>query len=275
MIKFSSFLLIVLFIGNAFGQENFQLTLRVKGGITQEQLKDIDIALDVYAANVIVHRDRFNSYPSTITQTISNPNNEKISFEVEVYGPKGYRTEHNPIIYFSGSPYLFLRKVDDIYFSRKEKSEKLRESNNWDAAIKNYDYLLKEDMFTSPDQRFEINREKAKTYFEAGDQAEGLKSYVELYEDRFNTIDSLPTAKKKLFLKEYFDSVLKTGNYNQLEYPKYDFPDVIKKEEAFPMQRWDNIVSLYKDIYGADELTSKDLETQFMVIGKKLGIFID
>ena len=273
---------IILFFCFLFLFTNAQdLNFRVKfhPGITRAEAQNIDIKVSVIINDEIVAERHLNSYPPTLIQPVNNPNNEQIFLKVQVLSPKGWAVTKNPVKYNPYNRKITVRRINDIYYTLKHKADEKTNNGNYTNAITNYETILANKIYSSENQHFEILRNKANALSKSGNYQEALETYLEVSK----TVDLkiIGNKRKKVFIKELFNTLLKLGNYNRLKYPSKDFPKVIESEKYFSIRTWNSFLEIFNTIYPEiiDQETIQNnynlrtLKKQFKVIGNRLGVF--
>ncbi|WP_452226819.1 hypothetical protein [Lacinutrix cladophorae] len=261
-------------------ETNLNVRVIFHPGIEQSEAENIDIIINILVDSQKISEANILSNASSIIQSIPNPNNQEIFFEVNILSPDGWAVVENPIKYNTFNRTIKLRKLNDAYFKLKQKAEKSKEANSDSIALETYDYILDNNLYSTENQKFETVRSKADLQFQMKSYKDAIKDYIEIS----NEIDltEIGNKRKAAYINGFFNSILKAGNYNNLNSPKDDFPDIIKQNSEIDIKTWTIFSQTFDKIYpntielNNDTLllaTDNTINNQFNLIGKKLKAF--
>ncbi|WP_103068261.1 hypothetical protein [Aquimarina sediminis] len=259
-----------------------ELNIKIKfhPSISVNESKNIDIEVNFVVKDEIVAQRNVTRYPTSVIQTLDNPNNDDVYIKLKVVSPDGWTVIRNPIKYNRNDRKITLRRVNDAYFALKNEANEHFTTGAYTDAVSYYNYILDNEIFSSENQKFEILRSKANALEKKGAYNEAIQTYIAIREEV--DLSEIGGSRKQVYVNELFNSILKAGNYTKLQSPALDFPESIQSEGIVNPTNWQNFSEVFDQIYpntiqlsptGEHVTKVQDIQNQFMIIGNTLGTF--
>ncbi|MEP3836925.1 MAG: hypothetical protein ABJM36_04730 [Algibacter sp.] len=274
------FLLIflVIFIQYTFGQDT-KLNVRINfdTGIKTKDLDNLNLEINIYLEDLQISNANITNYPATLIQPVSNPENKDIFFEIDVIGPVGWVTMKNPVKYNKYNPKITLKRVNDAYAIKKKTAIDQEDANSWSKAIESYDYMLLNRMYGTDLHKFEILRGKARNQMHLRLYHAALNSYASILKNV--KLDNIKNYWKKVYLDEFYNCILKVGNYNHIKLSQEEIEDLISDQGIVELDHWKSLINLFISV-NPNIINSKDLESfsldnlikQYNAVSNKLAL---